>query len=233
MNFFAMPTLKNVRACFRRPSSMMPRFSLKLTLARLRTGIARVGVLAALGGRHRRCRRRRRASSSTAPFFAARARAIGYLFRRRAPSRLGPVRRRARGAPACREPPRRPRGRPPCLALGAPARRRRAGRALAPAPAGARARAVGIPAVLGPVRRLGRPASASPAAAGASPSGPSAVTMIECGRPSGPLSLPRISSVRAPAGPLHGDLLSWLRSLSLGRPGRPSGGAHASTTSSM
>src|SRR6266446_6257807 len=39
MNFFAIPTLKNVRVCFRLPISMMPRFSLKLTLARLRTGI--------------------------------------------------------------------------------------------------------------------------------------------------------------------------------------------------
>src|SRR4029077_2549174 len=45
MNFLAIPTLKNVRACLRLPSSMMPRFSLKLTLARLRTGIARVGSL--------------------------------------------------------------------------------------------------------------------------------------------------------------------------------------------
>ena len=43
MNFLAMPTLKNVRACFLRPISMMPRFSLKFTLARLRTGIERVG----------------------------------------------------------------------------------------------------------------------------------------------------------------------------------------------
>ena len=45
MNFFAMATLKKVRACFRRPISMMPRFSLKLMLARLRTGMARVGSL--------------------------------------------------------------------------------------------------------------------------------------------------------------------------------------------
>ena len=45
MNFFAMPTLKNVRACFRLPISMMPRLALKLTLARLRTGIDRVGSL--------------------------------------------------------------------------------------------------------------------------------------------------------------------------------------------
>src|SRR5690349_23463127 len=43
MNFLAMPTLKNVRACLRRPSSMMPRLALKLTLASLRIGIARVG----------------------------------------------------------------------------------------------------------------------------------------------------------------------------------------------
>src|SRR5262245_6329364 len=45
MNFLAMPTLKNVRSCFRRPISMMPRFSLKLTLARLRTGIESAGSL--------------------------------------------------------------------------------------------------------------------------------------------------------------------------------------------
>src|SRR5678815_5909429 len=45
MNFLAMPTLKKVRACLRLPISMMPRFSLKLTLARLRTGIVRVGSL--------------------------------------------------------------------------------------------------------------------------------------------------------------------------------------------
>src|ERR1051325_2477430 len=43
MNFFAMPTLKKVRSCLRRPISIMPRFSLKLTLARVRTGMARVG----------------------------------------------------------------------------------------------------------------------------------------------------------------------------------------------
>src|SRR5262249_18992428 len=41
----AIPTLKNVRSCFRRPISMMPRFSLKLTLARLRTGIESAGSL--------------------------------------------------------------------------------------------------------------------------------------------------------------------------------------------
>src|SRR5678815_3320261 len=45
MNFLAMPTLKNVRSCLRLPISMMPRFSLKLTLARLRTGIDSVGSL--------------------------------------------------------------------------------------------------------------------------------------------------------------------------------------------
>ena len=45
MNFFAMPTLKKVRACLRLPISMMPRFSLKLTLARLRTGMDSVGSL--------------------------------------------------------------------------------------------------------------------------------------------------------------------------------------------
>src|SRR5574341_1476262 len=45
MNFLAIPTLKNVRACLRLPISMMPRFSSKVTLARLRTGIASVGSL--------------------------------------------------------------------------------------------------------------------------------------------------------------------------------------------
>src|SRR5678815_3578939 len=45
MNFLAMATLKKVRSCLRLPISMMPRFSLKLTLARLRTGIVRVGSL--------------------------------------------------------------------------------------------------------------------------------------------------------------------------------------------
>src|SRR6266550_6467520 len=45
MNFLAIPTLKNVRACFLRPISMRPRFSSKVTLAKLRTGIERVGSL--------------------------------------------------------------------------------------------------------------------------------------------------------------------------------------------
>src|SRR6266849_6929842 len=45
MNFLAIPTLKNVRACLRLPSSMMPRLALKFTLARLRTGIDSVGSL--------------------------------------------------------------------------------------------------------------------------------------------------------------------------------------------
>src|SRR5467141_792293 len=43
MNFFAIPTLNSVRSCLRLPISMMPRFSLKLTLARLRTGIDNAG----------------------------------------------------------------------------------------------------------------------------------------------------------------------------------------------
>src|SRR3977135_3142605 len=43
MNFFAIPTLNSVRSCLRLPISMMPRFSLKLTLARLRTGIDSAG----------------------------------------------------------------------------------------------------------------------------------------------------------------------------------------------
>src|SRR5262249_16131887 len=68
--------------------------------------------------------------------------------------------------------------------------------------------------------------------AGASPSGPSAVTMIECGRPSGPPSRPRISSVRAPPVPFVAIFWSWLRSLSLASL-PPFSRAHASTTSSM
>src|SRR6266852_6359272 len=43
MNFFAIPTLNSVRSCLRLPISMMPRFSLKLMLARLRTGIDSAG----------------------------------------------------------------------------------------------------------------------------------------------------------------------------------------------
>src|ERR1044071_1115015 len=43
MNFFAMPTLKNERACLRLPISIRPRFSSKVMLARLRTGIDKVG----------------------------------------------------------------------------------------------------------------------------------------------------------------------------------------------
>src|SRR5262245_18533664 len=43
MNFLAMPTLKNERACLRRPISRWPLRSLKLTLESDRTGIARVG----------------------------------------------------------------------------------------------------------------------------------------------------------------------------------------------
>ncbi len=43
MNFLAMPTLKNDRACFRFPISIRPRRWLKVTLDRDRTGIASVG----------------------------------------------------------------------------------------------------------------------------------------------------------------------------------------------
>src|SRR5260221_944776 len=43
MNFLAIATLNSVRSCVRLPISMMPRFSLKLTLARLRTGIDNAG----------------------------------------------------------------------------------------------------------------------------------------------------------------------------------------------
>jgi hypothetical protein len=43
MNFFAMPTLKKARACFRGPISIMPLRSLKVTFARDRIGIEKVG----------------------------------------------------------------------------------------------------------------------------------------------------------------------------------------------
>src|SRR5260370_36278156 len=43
MNFLAIATLNSVRSCLRLPISMMPRFSLKLMLARLRTGIDSAG----------------------------------------------------------------------------------------------------------------------------------------------------------------------------------------------
>ena len=45
MNFLAMPTLKNERACLRLPISSSPLRSLKLTLDRARTGMAMVGSL--------------------------------------------------------------------------------------------------------------------------------------------------------------------------------------------
>ena len=43
MNFFAMPTLKNERACFLSPISIRPLRSLKDTFDRARIGIANVG----------------------------------------------------------------------------------------------------------------------------------------------------------------------------------------------
>src|SRR5262249_61772905 len=43
MNFLAIPTLKNERACFRFPISIRPRRWLKVTLDRDRTGIGGVG----------------------------------------------------------------------------------------------------------------------------------------------------------------------------------------------
>src|SRR5439155_11280387 len=45
MNFFAIPTLKNARACIPLPISIMPLCSLNLTFDRERIGIARVGSL--------------------------------------------------------------------------------------------------------------------------------------------------------------------------------------------
>src|SRR5215813_5759572 len=67
---------------------------------------------------------------------------------------------------------------------------------------------------------------------GASPSGPSGVTMMECGRPSGPLSWPRIWSVLAPPVRLRAIFWSWFLSFSLGS-FPPLSRAQASTTSSM
>src|SRR5437868_10594116 len=43
MNFLAIATLKNERACLRLPSSMRPLRSLKVTFDRARTGMANVG----------------------------------------------------------------------------------------------------------------------------------------------------------------------------------------------
>src|SRR5581483_2770272 len=43
MNLFAIPTLKSVRTCRRLPISMIPRRALNVTLARLRTGMDRLG----------------------------------------------------------------------------------------------------------------------------------------------------------------------------------------------
>src|SRR5437588_277662 len=45
MNFLAIPTLKNDRACFPLPISIMPLCSLNVTFDRERTGMARVGSL--------------------------------------------------------------------------------------------------------------------------------------------------------------------------------------------
>src|SRR5438552_11270859 len=45
MNFLAIPTLKNDRACFRFPISIKPLRSLKFTFESERTGIAMVGSL--------------------------------------------------------------------------------------------------------------------------------------------------------------------------------------------
>ncbi len=67
---------------------------------------------------------------------------------------------------------------------------------------------------------------------GASPSGPSAVTMIEWGRPSGPPSWPRIASVRVP--PVRLSAIFWSCALSFSLPSLPPfSRPQASTTSSM
>src|SRR5207253_9270897 len=72
----------------------------------------------------------------------------------------------------------------------------------------------------------------APGNAGASPSGPSGVTMIEWGRPSGPPSWPRISSVLVPPVRFMAIFCNWIRSFSLGSL-PPFRRAQASTTSSM
>src|SRR5215510_12888058 len=76
------------------------------------------------------------------------------------------------------------------------------------------------------------PAVSPTGSTGASPSGPSGVTMMECGSPSGPPSWPRIWSVLAPPVRLRAIFWSWFLSFSLGSL-PPLSRAQASTTSSM
>src|SRR5712692_8314409 len=159
MNFFAMLTLKNVRSCLRLPISMMPRFSLKLTLARLRMGMDSVGSLL-------RSAAVITASAtlmsffSTAPIFFAFACAMGrYLFLRFGALVLGfaaLVGRARRG------------GRAERVGLALPLAFRRAAAGLVLSGRASSGGATALPS--------------SPGNTGASPSGPSAVTMIEWGR---------------------------------------------------
>ncbi len=209
MNFLAMPTLKNVRACLRLPISMMPRFSLKLTLARLRTGID------SAGSRLRSAAVITMSATptsffSTGPIFfgvaPAMARSIASCAWSTEPRRACRLSLRVRSAWALRAWPSwaltrcrpGPGGRLQARDLALPPRRRR--------PLGFR-RAL----------RVRRRARSAPGSTGASPSGPSGVTMIECGRPSGPPpSRPRISSVRLPPVRFMAIFWSWLLSFSLG-----------------
>ena len=219
MNFLAIPTLKNERACLRLPSSMMPRFSLKLMLARLRTGIASVGS------------RLRSAAATTASatlmsFFSTAPGATGFACAKAPSLSLLALRRRGRALGlGCR----------PGRDAHAPGRLRQARcgpwpwfpsstapRGAFPSaappearPSRARASSFGAPAL----RSLSRDA-------GASPSGPSGVTTIEWGKPSGPPpSWPRISPVLAPPVRFAAIFWSWVLSLSFGQLGALQPGA--------
>ncbi len=63
MNFLAIPTLKNERACLRLPSSIRPLRSSNVTLDRERTGIANVGS-------RRRCAASMTTSATPTSFFS-------------------------------------------------------------------------------------------------------------------------------------------------------------------
>ena len=213
MNFLAMPTLKKVRSCLRFPISMMPRFSLKLTLARLRTGIESAGS----GSARRpgsRCRPRRRASSRPARWssrFAAMARSTspsGLVGEPRRACRLGAS--RLAGLVASR-----------LAALAS----RRAGGALAAVRRGGSRPDLASGAVAGARSARPRPSAAATGPARAAPAPrPRArrrVTMIEWGRPSGPaVAAQDLVGPRA-ARPLHGDLQELVLEPLLGEPRRP------------
>src|SRR5204862_6916859 len=158
MNFLAIPTLKNDRACLRLPISIRPLRSLKVTFESERTGIVSVGSL-------RRSAAWITTSATPISFFSTAVavrcfwamgasylllRAVGLAFARA----LVVLLRRERLAPFAPAPA--PLGGGPPFVLAAP---------------------FGDPAV----------AATSATGAGTSPSTPSGVTMIECGRPSGPL----------------------------------------------